>query len=610
MSSSSSTAPKIGCQHFKSLVKQIKAENNTLCSALSDIIDNVHGISATIDGFKSICSITFEYDESSLHKIIISDNIPHGFKDIHKNSTQNPLNMGHIRLGQTMDDRETAEFGTGLKKALIFLAKTAEIYTRCVEDDGTISFVRVFFDFVEMANRANPEESYEPTKFERISEKTFHENHLYDTGSSITLSNLRDSDITFDTVKGVKLTCDDFETRFRKEISDKMSDLIRDKVIQIMVNNKEVEEKDNIVAMVPDIKENRFYADINSKGEISEVYRETHTNTGRLQIKRYEKSECKFKKATEEEIQIFKEKQSVDVVKMFSLTTKGTPFEETHQYNDLTAVKRNGRCFGEVKLTKQEKDGYSNHIYHELNYTSKKLNIHLGVGSNKRVVSDKSNILMTAIHITQKELNSKFRSFCRTKVPLSDSSSDTDDDSVIKSKPKPKPKPTSKKEFEYQVPTSKPGTKPETKPETTPETKSEKEPEKEPEKEISTELVTNSVNKTETKVDDLFTDLTSVSDKETKSQETTQITISKSIMLLNEMLKKENDITVIEQVTKVLIDIYFSNNVQAKISLKYVPLTNSRIQLLIEIMEQLYPIEERNQPADNKIVARINNIVD
>ena len=68
---------------------------------------------------------------------------------------------------------------------------------------------------------------------------------------------------------------------------------------------------------------------------------------------------------------------------------------------------------------------------------------HLGIGSNKRAVSDKSNILMSAILITQKELNSKFRSFCKTKLTIYDSSSDTESDTSTKPKPKPKPKPTS-----------------------------------------------------------------------------------------------------------------------------------------------------------------------
>ena len=87
------------------------------------------------------------------------------------------------------------------------------------------------------------------------------------------------------------------------------------------------------------------------------------------------------------------------------------------------------------------------------------------------------------------------------------------------------------------------------------------------------------------------------------------MTIFESIEVLNQFLKKENSLTVIEQVTNILTDTYFSSNVQARMSLKYVPLNNVRIQLLIEIMEQLYPIEERNKPADNTIVAIISSLV-
>ena len=60
--------------------------------------------------------------------------------------------------------------------------------------------------------------------------------------------------------------------------------------------------------MVHNKKVNIFYTDINGKGEISEVFRETLTKTGRPQIKKYEKGECKFKKASDDEFQAFKEK--------------------------------------------------------------------------------------------------------------------------------------------------------------------------------------------------------------------------------------------------------------------------------------------------------------
>ena len=614
--SSSVPKPKIGCQHFKSLAKQIEAENNTLDSAICDIIDNIHGIGATINDFKALCEINLVYDpkNSSLYKIAITDNIPSGFKDIYKNGTENPLNMGCIRQGQS-DDIETSEFGTGLKKAMIFLANHAEIFTRCVDDDEKISFVWIVFDFVEMSNRTNPEESYEPVCFQEISEEIFRKNHPYDTGSSIILSNLKDIDITFDAIKGKFMTCDEFETGFRKEISDKMSDLIRNEVIQITVKGKEVRAKDDLVALVQNNKVNKFYADFNGKGEICEVYRETVTATGRRQIKRYEKNECKFIRGSEDQLNAFKEKQSVKLVEMVSLTTKGTPYQDITK-NDVTALKRRGRYFGEVKITKQEKDGYSNHIYHEINYTSKKLNIFLGVGSNKRVVSDKSNILMSAIHVTQKELVKDYRSFCKNMWMPSDSSSDTDGEPV--------PRPKSK---------SKPKTK-------APKPVLQEEPEDlfvdlmdqpvaeqveqvaevavaqvklvdlfaalidEPVAQVMTEIQ-GELEATELQV---MTELQQVP-AELKVEVEEQMTISEGIELLNIILGNEKPQIIIEEVTNILTDFYISSNVQAKIALKYVPLNNSRIQMLIEIMEQAHPEEERSQPIDKNIAAAISSLL-
>jgi hypothetical protein len=108
-------APKIGCKHFKSVVKDIRADNNTLITALCDIIDNIYGVSSSLN-ILAICNIQIKYDENSnLYKIIISDNISHGFKAIFSEETDNPLNMGHIRIGHE-NDSESSEFGTGLKK--------------------------------------------------------------------------------------------------------------------------------------------------------------------------------------------------------------------------------------------------------------------------------------------------------------------------------------------------------------------------------------------------------------------------------------------------------------------------------------------------------------
>lgn len=88
-----------------------------------------------------------------------------------------------------------------------------------------------------------------------------------------------------------------------------------------------------------------------------------------------------------------------------------------------------------------------------------------------------------------------------------------------------------------------------------------------------------------------------------------EMTISEGIELLNIILGNNNSQTIIEEVTNILTNTYLSSNVQAKIALRYVPLNNSRIQMLIEIMEQEHPEEERKQPIDKNVAATINNLV-
>lgn len=604
----SSSLPKIkvGCPHFRSSVKQIMAENNTLNSAMSDIIDNVHGIAAVIkqdisNDFVALCDIKFEYDEGTLYKIKISDNIPHGFKDIHESSTNNPLNMGHIRSGQTHDDRETSEFGTGLKKALIYLAKEAVIYTRVVDNNQTISYVCVIFDFVEMSNRIEPQISYEPTSFEHITEETFKMVHPYETGSSIILTNLRNSDITFDTVKGVRLDQTEFEDNFRREIGDNMSDIIRDNIIQITVNDKIVQEKVDLIQLIQKNKfVNTFYVEFNGKGDIIDVYREGHTPTKRPQIMQYDANKVTFKRADTKTFEIFKQKPSVNQVNMTSLTTKGTCYEENHQCNDMTAIKRNGRCFGSVKITKQEKDGYSNHIHHEIKYMSKKLNMSMGVGSNKRVVSDKNNMLMSAIHITQKEINSKLRKYCKDKQPIIESSSSSDsEDSVVSIKiiKSIKKKPVA-------IILAEEATEPEVVPDVTqiapPITQDAPITPDAPPIAQDAPIVAQDapiVAPTPQEVKE------TVTDSEWKQH---HMTVSEGMQILIELLKDNNTPTVIEQVNNILIS-YINNNHEAMIALKYVPMDNSRIKMLLDIMYYEYPtIEVRDQPINEDTAGTIS----
>ena len=424
--------PIIGCQHFKSIAKIILGENNTIHSAMGDICDNIYGIAnmlMLLAAFMARCSIEIMYEENSIYKIKISDNITHGFKDIHKGGTNNPLNMGHIRIGQ-QEDLESSEFGTGLKKALIFLARIAEIYTRCVDDDGNISFVYIKFEFVTMFNVADPSASYEPTRFECISEEAFRAVHPsnFETGSTIILSELRDNDYTYNERKGSHMEITEFEDHFRNEISKKMSGLIRQNVIQIDVNQVVVAPQFNLVAEIKcnfptHMMKYEFYLDITPKFQIRDIVRVGQTPKGKKQIKLLEVA--KFKKCDQSTLDALLKKSSVLKVDMASLTTYKTDYSDI-QFKDVTFISRSGRCFGDITLTTQQQDGWSNHIVHDITYTNKKLNSLLGVGSNK-LLSKKSNALMTAIQLTQKECVKKFRKFRKNGSFDSDSDDDTSD---------------------------------------------------------------------------------------------------------------------------------------------------------------------------------------
>jgi len=564
MSNSKNTSikPKVGCSHFKSIVRIIRGENNSFTTSINDIIDNIHGLANKI-GIKGICEIEILYDEYlNIYKIIISDNIPHGFKDIFNDGVENPLNMGHIRLGHD-DDNETSEFGTGFKKDIIYLAQFTEIYTRSVDDEDNITFIKIAFDIPEMCARIQPEESYEPTIFDIISEEQFKSNHKFDEGSTVILYNLRQTDVTFDTETGKRLTTSQFEKQFRDQISKTHSGLIHDGIISIIINGVEVEPEEDLFILVPETHQTNFtfYCDLNYKNEPSEIYREGKTEKGRSSIMKYNTRENEFKKASLNELNVIKEKPSIAILYLDSLTTKHTDFESSHQYNDLTDIIRLGRCFGSYKITKQEKDGYSNHIYHRITYKSKKLNQLIGVGSNKKV-DPKSNLLMSAIHVTQKEVISKFRGKKFIKLGILDTQ---EEEIIIPVKPNPKPKqklvPLPLKTILTSTPTTK---------------ESEK---------IQFIEASSSIPVQE--------DLPSEEEQVKPVIETPTIlipliklSVSDAIQKLHVINQRENNLEILNKVTKIIYK--YVENPDTQILMRYVPSDNSRIQILLDLIEKRY----------------------
>jgi hypothetical protein len=444
--------PKIGCEHFRSVVKKIRSENNTLKSGLKDVLDNIYGIAKanSLPYIKAIINVQFHPLDNTMYRISVSDNIPHGFKQILFHGIDNPLNMGHIRDGHS-DDAESSEFGTGLKKAIIYISERCEIVTRSINDNGEENFVRVVFDIPYMLAKHEPEESYEPTSFELINQDIYNQAHPFETGSTIEFQNLNIGDFSYDQETGAYLSQEDFIANLNEDLSKAYSDLIRDEVFTIELNGQEVLVDDDLFAKIPDThkKHFEFYAKLNSKNDVEKIVRKGLTQTGRNQYQEFDNSSksATFKKMSPDEFIYFTSEPNVYLINMNSLTTKNTKYQPI-QHHDFTDINRGGRCYTPaIKITKQEMDGYSNHIYNCVKYDNKRLNKMLGVGPNKTVTKP-TNMLISAILITQKETTKKWRDYNK-KGTMNDDSDDSDESSKKNKKKKPAPKPTPKPEPVY-----------------------------------------------------------------------------------------------------------------------------------------------------------------
>jgi hypothetical protein len=425
-------APEIGCEHIKSVVKRTRSETNCLLSALLDIIDNVCGLAFKLkqegsndDIVVDIKLIYSELNEDELVEIRISDNIPYGFKSILKIGINNPLNLGHVRNGHK-DDNETSEFGHGLKKAIMYSCNTANIYTRSISDNKTETCVHVCFDIEKMAKTPIPEKSYQPTKFDLITLDEFKEKHHnnFSYGSTISLSQLRLDSILYNRESSEKLSTKTvLEEYLIKNLSITYSKIITDKVFGITLNEKNINPTNDLITeLIPEQIQHIFYIELNDrKDNIVKIFRKGKgkTPTGRDQYCEYiddaKTSKEKYKHINAETFNSFIAEPRVFKLDMISLTTFGTDYSSILHF-DKTYVSRNGRQFYPfIKITPQASDGYSNHIYNRIEYTSKSLNKFMGVGSNKEIRLS-NNILMNAILFTQKETTNKFRSRSQSRT--------------------------------------------------------------------------------------------------------------------------------------------------------------------------------------------------
>lgn len=392
--------PRIGCPHFKGKVKHIRNEDNSIEDSLCDIADNVEG-KASVDNLENIgfwIELLYSEDDNKLYKIKLHDNLPHGFNGLENDSIHNPLNMTHMRDGHS-EDKESSEFGTGLKKALVFLGNSCEIYTRSIENDTDICWY-IKMDFVEMMAREKAEESYEITVMEKISYERYYQNHNNSVGSSIIISDIRSDKICSYVDKNK------FEQQLREHLSLKFTGKLKMNVFKLYLNNNEIEQKTDVYTNNDDKYTFTFYI---NKHNIDDIVVSRNKHRGMTKNLIFDKDTLELKEDKTKTVNIALYKASSNYWKLVcsSVSTYETPNIAHILGKNVTEIIRYGRNYGCVAVTKVEQDGYSNYISNKVEYESKGLNTYLGVSSHKKVTSLPKNsitsALLRALEFTTKE---------------------------------------------------------------------------------------------------------------------------------------------------------------------------------------------------------------
>ena len=413
--------PRIGCPHFKGKVKHIRNEDNSIEDSLCDIADNVEGKASVgnLDNIGFWIETLYSADDNKLYKIKLHDNLPHGFNGLENDSIHNPLNMTHMRDGHS-EDKESSEFGTGLKKALVFLGNSCEIYTRSIENDTDICWY-IKMDFVEMMAREKAEDSYEITLMEKISYDRYYQHHNKNVGSSIIISDIRSDKICSYVDKNK------FEKQLREHLSLKFTGKLKMNVFKLYLNNNEIEQKTDVYTNNDDKYTFTFYI---NKHNIDDIVVSRHKHRGMTKNLVFNKDTLKLDDDKTKTVNIDLYKASVNHWKLVCTSVSTYEISDIAHIlgKNLTEIIRYGRNYGCVPVTKVEQDGYSNYISNKVEYESKGLNTYLGVSSHKKVNSLPKNsitsALLRALEFTTKEF--------RKEQKKRKSSSNSDDDiSVI-----------------------------------------------------------------------------------------------------------------------------------------------------------------------------------
>lgn len=412
----------VGGIHFKSKCKLIRHINYTLIKILCEFIDNVIKKCDQIN-------IQTRVNNSQIYEIKISDNYLNGFDNILKSKHENPFNMGFIREGHD-DDNETSEFGIGMKAGAIACANKFTIYTKAND-----KYYRVEMDFVQMQNKNDIDESYNPTYFDEINISEYKKHHSFENGSTLILSEIRK--------EIYKTTNQENLTQFIEiSLSEIYNNFISD--VSITINSKKINKKksffeDNnskifniesyIYILVKNNSEYLYY--VLTKNQLNEYkYEIAEYNTDKHEL-------CYLKKkfmnlsdsntylfnllADKKEFKIFEQlgdndKKSIQITSTFTYFSEKFDEEiakdDDEIDNNLTPnnkleIYKDKRKYCDKEISNR-KNGRNNYNLHKMEFKSKKIGKLIGITFNKDIPLDSdydlTELIKKIIHYHNKYL--------------------------------------------------------------------------------------------------------------------------------------------------------------------------------------------------------------
>ena len=406
-----------GSPTFRGMYRQYVQSDYTLSKALKEIVDNAITKCDNIH-------IQFRLNGNTLSMIKVSDNYVEGFKNLKNTSSDNPLNLAHIREGQS-DDNETSQFGIGLKAGSMSTANKMTIYSR-TEEDG---YFKVVSDYEKMK-----EENTFNSKIFKITKEEYNDIHPFEYGSSIVLEDIK---------KGI-CSKRDVDT-LKKEIVNDMSDTYNG----FIKNDKEIRVNGDVVHYVQPLYELRECLPFTKKGKIYRYEEEGDMNyymieNGKYTIYNNTTHRLLTDKQVAQEVKNIKKLRSehiADIKTTFGfwcdrITDDNLPFGKT-------SIVRKDRLIG--IWNPKTKNGSKNYTQNEITIDSKQIAEELGLTYNKNISEDHKNSLTDALRKFIEDITKPFNADTSTPQfrklldiakrhnivtePVIESDTDTDDDS-------------------------------------------------------------------------------------------------------------------------------------------------------------------------------------